>query len=175
MQATFIQSAVFVFGLLCVQWVALTFKIDGGVLQFGLVIGALFGTVLGVSATNAAHSWDRRKERQQLDRLLHEHLLSPKEVYKPDPLAIEALWRLTDKAVLGGFCCYCGSDHEGLKVSPFAPKFHRANPLCPVPLSRKIYEDNYVECGQKIRKSHAVLIGKQTARIASSIKKYNGN
>lgn len=105
----------------------------------GLCIGIGFGTAFGASISTAVHSADRKRDRQQLDRILHEHL-EPTIIYQDNPLAIEAIARLTEKAVLDGFCCYCGSDDEGLDQAPFNPANHSRNPVCPVPLARRIYE-----------------------------------
>jgi hypothetical protein len=131
-------SGVVALSLLLLTLVLFTVGIGYGLIA-GLCIGIGFGTAFGIAIATSVHADDRRRDRQHLDQVLYEHL-SPNIVYEPDPLAVEAIGKLTEKAVLNGFCCYCGSDHDGLDAERFHPAYHRQNPLCPVPLSRKIYE-----------------------------------
>jgi hypothetical protein len=147
MKPLFIWSGIVALSLLLITLVLFVLNVGAGLIA-GLTVGIGFGTAFGIAGATAIHSDDRRKDRQQLNRLLYEHL-TPQVVYEPDPLAIEAIGALTDKAVVEGFCCYCGSDHKGLKAAPFHPAYHGKNPLCPVPLSRQIYERAMLEQSPK--------------------------
>lgn len=128
----------------------------GGSVAAGAVVAALLGvgkgyvigSALGVGAGSAISlliagelaSKDREKDRQQIQRLIYEHVQQPNSQVSvkvvSDPLALEALDALTSNAVIAGVCCHCDSTHAGLSNNPFNPAYHAEK--CLIPYSRYI-------------------------------------
>lgn len=159
MRSLYSWSGVTALALLLATTVSLTFG-AGQWFIIALSIGVGFGSAFGMAIAVAVHSSDRRKDRQMIERLIYEHT-QPQIVRVPDPLVVEALGRVTENAVVGGFCCYCGSEHEGLEAEPYQAAFHALSPLCCIPYARRVYEaaagDNTSQATKQIEQSQNLL------------------
>lgn len=111
---------------------------------FGLLIGLIAAAIAVYICQMTIMAVERRYARQ-LERLQFE--LSPALPTAEHPsLEVQALGRLTEVAVLGDYCAYCGCENADLRISPYAPQNHRQHPPCPVPFSRKLFIDGVEKC-----------------------------
>lgn len=101
-------------------------------LPFGLFLGLAISsfTMAAVEARHKRHIVELQMSVEALQRLVE-------RTAPITPLEIGAIGKFTDLSVIGGYCCICDSDHEGLVQEPYRKRYHQA--LCPVPLARVLY------------------------------------
>lgn len=121
-------------------------------LSLALFLGVPFGMGLGMFACSVTlASVERRHKRHIIDL---QKRIGESSGNLLTPIEIGALGKLTDLAVLDGYCAICGSDRPELLADPFSPAHHGQNPFCPVPLARQLFLRRIKRCRQPASHTH---------------------